>query len=169
MVRELLLRLLCGSCVFFVAVSGCSADEEEPAASSYAYATNGVLDQIEGATGARWKLVLDESSLGGKELEIAEVLIPTGTIVRPHTHGSVEIIYVLSGTYGHEVNGELYRLEPGMVGIVRPGDQVRHITSEAGEARLLIMWAPAGEAGRLLPGGKGTPVPPVPQVDALEP
>lgn len=89
---------------------------------SYAYATNGIKDDIVDRAGIKWKLLVDDSNLGGKELAMVEATFPPGTIVGSHKHRSVEIIYVLSGTYLHEVNGKLYRLTPGMVGIVRPGD-----------------------------------------------
>ncbi len=52
-----------------------------------------------------------------------------------HMHGPVEVIYVLSGTYEHEVNGRRYSLTPGMVGIVRPGDKVRHLVPMSGPAK----------------------------------
>jgi len=39
----------------------------------YAYATNGILDHIAGGSGSEWKLLLNESNLGGKELEMVEV------------------------------------------------------------------------------------------------
>ncbi len=129
---------------------------------AYAYATNGVLDNI-GTSGTKWKLVIDESNLGGKELEVAEVTIPAGTTTPSHAHGSVEVVYVLSGIYEHEVNGKLYRLKPGMVGIVRPGDRVRHIVPKDGATKLLILWAPAGEARRLA-ASQGTKPEPVPEV-----
>jgi quercetin dioxygenase-like cupin family protein len=129
---------------------------------SYSYATNGVLDNI--SRGAvKWKLVVDESNLGGKDLEVAEVTLPAGTTTQSHAHGAVEILYVLSGTYEHEVNGKLYRLTPGMVGIVRPGDKVRHLAPKDGDAKLLVLWAPAGEA-RQLQKAEGTKPPAVPEV-----
>ena len=81
-----------------------------------------MLDGIDDRAGDRWKLLLDKSNLGGNELEAAELTMPAGTSVPSHQHGAVEIIYVLAGVYGHEVNGKLYLLKPGMVGIVRPGD-----------------------------------------------
>ncbi len=110
----------------------------------YAYATAGVLDRIHVA-GIDWKILLNESNLGGPELEMVEATFPAGMLSPSHTHKSVEIIYVLSGTYEHEVNGRLYRLTPGMIGIVRPGDHVRHIVPKSGPAKVLIIWAPAGE------------------------
>lgn len=128
---------------------------------SYAYATNGVLDNVQGRSGTKWKLLLDESNLGGKELEVAEITIPAGTTVGSHAHGAVEIIYVLSGIYEHEVNGKLFRLKPGMVGIVRPEDKVRHLVPKDADARLLIIWAPAGEAARAFANAKGTTPEPV--------
>ena len=96
------------------------ASGDEPA--TYTYATNGIKDHIAGGAGSEWKLLLNESNLGGKELEMVEVTLAPGTTVGSHTHGSLEVIYVLSGTYDHEVNGKLYELTPGMVGIVRPGE-----------------------------------------------
>ena len=131
----------------------------------YAYATQGVRD-YPAARGVHWKLLLDPSNLGGKELEIAEVTLPAGTATPAHTHGAVEVIYVLSGTYEHEVNGERFQLTPGMIGIVRPGDHVRHIVSKSGPAKLLIIWAPAGEAERLLGRLKGTALSPLTPIDA---
>lgn len=171
-----LLRVLCAGCALFAIVGASSADDEhvhvdsaqQPGQPGYAYATNGVVDELHGAFGATWKVVIDESNLGGKELEAAEVRIPAGTAVPSHTHNSVEVIYVLSGTYGHEVNGKLYLLKPGMVGIVRPGDKVRHLVPRSAEAKLLILWVPAGEAKQLTARGKGTPMPPVPVADKLD-
>jgi quercetin dioxygenase-like cupin family protein len=129
-----------------------------PSSSNYAYATNGIKDHIAGGSGSEWKLLLDESNLGGKELEMVEVTLPPGTTVGTHMHGSLEVIYVLSGTYEHEVNGRRYSLTPGMVGIVRPGDQVRHLVPKSGPAKLLIIWAPGGEANRILGHAKGAEV-----------
>jgi quercetin dioxygenase-like cupin family protein len=135
---------------------------------SYTYATNGVLNDVK-AAGAAWRLLLNESNLGGQEVELAEVTIPAGSTVPSHSHGAVEVIYVLSGVYGHEVNGKLYRLKPGMVGIVRPGDHVRHLVSRAGDAKLLIIWAPAGEAAKVFRRAKGTTPDPVPPASSLDP
>jgi quercetin dioxygenase-like cupin family protein len=130
----------------------------------YTYATNGITDHIGGGSGAEWRLLLNESNLGGKELQLVEVNLAPGTAVQSHTHGALEVIYVLSGTYEHEVNGKRYSLTPGMVGIVRPGDRVRHLVPKSGPAKLLIIWAPAGEAERVLRNAKGTPVEPVAEV-----
>ncbi len=136
------------------------ASGEEPA--SYSYATNGIKDHIAGGAGSEWKLLLNESNLGGKELEMVQVTLPAGTTVGSHTHGSLEVIYVLSGTYDHEVNGKRYELTAGMVGIVRPGDHVRHLVPKSGPAKLLILWTPGGEAARVLRQAKGVDVAPVP-------
>jgi quercetin dioxygenase-like cupin family protein len=136
------------------------ASGDEPA--TYTYATNGIKDHIAGGAGSEWKLLLNESNLGGKELEMVEVTLAPGTTVGSHTHGSLEVIYVLSGTYDHEVNGKLYELTPGMVGIVRPGDHVRHLVPKSGPAKLLILWAPGGEAARVLRQAKGVDVAPLP-------
>ena len=130
---------------------------------SYAYATNGVMDGIEGAGGVKWKLVLSELNLGGKELEVAEVLLPAGTATPNHTHAPLEVLYVLEGTYDHEVNGHRYRLTPGMVGIVRPGDQVRHLATNGTDVKLLVLWVPGGTPTPLTTA-QGTVPAPVPEV-----
>jgi quercetin dioxygenase-like cupin family protein len=142
------------------------AADSKPA---YSYATNGVLDNIVSSGGDQWKLLLDKSNLGGNELEAAELTMPAGTTVGSHMHGSVEVIYVLSGTYGHEVNGKLYLLKPGMIGIVRPGDSVRHLVPKAGPTKVLIIWAPAGEAARIFRSGKGIKPLPVPEAKTVDP
>jgi quercetin dioxygenase-like cupin family protein len=125
-------------------------------ATAYSYATSGVLD--ERRPGEIWKILLDESNLGGKELELAELTLKAGTTVDAHTHQSLEVIYVLSGTFGHEVNGHYYLLKPGMVGVVRPGDHVRHLVPKDHDARVLLIWAPAGEAKRIIDYATGTPI-----------
>jgi quercetin dioxygenase-like cupin family protein len=129
-----------------------TADDQAGGGKKYAYATRGVAE-FPGI-----KLLLDESNLGGKELEIAELTLPAGTVVDAHHHGSIEILYVLAGTLGHEVNGELHMLSPGMIGIVRPADTVRHIVPKEAAARFLAIWAPAGEAKRLFGAAKGKPI-----------
>ena len=146
-----------------LATAGDATPSAPDAAHKYAYATGGVMDHMPGG----WKLLVDESNLGGEELEIAEITLAPGTAVPSHLHGSVEVIYVLSGTYDHEVNGKRYRLTPGMVGIVRPGDHVRHLVPpNSGPAKLMIIWTPAGEAKRVLGRLKGESVPPVPQIES---
>ncbi len=136
---------------------------------TYAYATNGVVDNVVDRLGDKWKLLLDKSNLGGNELEAVELTLPAGTQVGSHRHGAVEVIYVLSGVYGHEVNGKLYLLKPGMIGIVRPGDSVRHLIPKGGPAKLLIIWAPAGEAAKLFQQGKGVAPEAVAEAKALDP
>jgi quercetin dioxygenase-like cupin family protein len=152
------------SAIFPFAMGADSATTGPDTSQHYAYATNGITDHIGGGSGAEWKLLLNESNLGGKELQMVEVTLAPGTTVASHTHGALEVVYVLSGTYEHEVNGKRYSLTPGMVGIVRPGDHVRHLVPKSGPAKLLIIWVPAGEAERVLRNAKGTAVDPVPEV-----
>lgn len=149
------------------AVLACSlaaAADSRPAPPPYAYATNGIKDDIAGPLGSRWKLLLDESNTGGKELEMLELTMQPGTVVPSHTHAALEVIYVLSGIYEHEVNGKRYRLQPGMVGLVRPGDHVRHLVPAGEAAKVLVIWVPAGEAGDRYRHATGTTPAPVPEV-----
>ena len=153
---------VCWPCALLLSLTSVVAVGADPPSSAptstrtYSYATNGIKDDIAGAFGSKWKLLLDESNLGGKELAMVELTMLPGTVVPSHMHGTVEIIYVLSGTYEHEVNGKLYRLTPGMVGLLRPGDHVRHIVPKSGPAKVLIMWAPAGDDVVRLRSAKGT-------------
>jgi quercetin dioxygenase-like cupin family protein len=152
-----------------ILVAPLAADQIPDSKPTYSYATNGLLDEDVTANGAKWKLLLDQSNLGGDELAAAELTMAAGTNVRSHTHDSVEVIYVLSGVYGHEVNGKLYLLKPGMVGIVRPGDHVRHLVPKSGPAKVLIIWAPAAEAAKIFASAKGAKPEPVAEAAALEP
>lgn len=155
-------------CMALLATIGASSVlAAAPSSHPYAYATAGIMDQVHRA-GIDWKILLDESSLGGPELDMVEATFPAGMRVPSHTHQSVEIIYVLSGTYEHEVNGRLYRLTPGMIGIVRPGDHVRHIVPESGPAKVLIIWAPAALPA-FLQHARGVAIPPVEPVQTAVP
>ncbi len=97
-----------------------------------------------------FKILLGEANLGGQELEIAEHAFAPGTNIGGHAYTSIEIFYVLSGELEHTVNGETVLLTPGMVGVVRNGDEVIHrVPSADVPARVLIIWTPAGEIERI--------------------
>ncbi len=121
--------------------------------SSYDYASEGTRYLEFGGGAFSFKILVEEANLGGKEVEIAETSFAPGYSGRGHAHGSIEIFYVLSGEFEHTVNGETALLTPGMIGIVRPGDEVIHrVPSEDTPARVLIIWAPGGEIERALGG-----------------
>ena len=99
------------------------------------------------------KMLVEAENLGSSELEIGEITFPAGSVPRRgHNHTSIEIFYVLSGELEHVVNGESYLLTPGMVGIVRPGDEVIHRIPGNEPVRALVIWVPGGEAARIAPG-----------------
>lgn len=144
-----------------LSASHANAQAKDKKNKAYTYATKGLLEfqsTVEPGKVERWKLLLDQSNLGGKELEMVELTLPAGEVVGAHRHGSVEIFYVLSGTLGHEVNGEMHMLTPGMVGVVRPEDSVRHVVPKEADVRLLVIWAPAGEARKFFGHAKTTPI-----------
>ncbi len=98
----------------------------------------------------RIRMLVEEANLGGTELDIGEIFLPTSYGQGGgHHHGRVEIFYVLEGRLGHTVNGHKHVLEPGMVGIVRPEDEVAHSIESSSPVRALVIWAPGGEANRL--------------------
>lgn len=102
-------------------------------------------------------VLVDRTNLGGGEVEIVELHFPPGTPPDggQHRHGRVEILYILSGVLEHELNGESHRLEPGMAGIVRPGDMVAHRVLSEESVRALVIWAPGGELERFEPRTPG--------------
>jgi quercetin dioxygenase-like cupin family protein len=104
---------------------------------------------LDGAGGLAIKVLVEEANLGGAEVEVAEITFPAGARGGNHEHGSIEIFYVLSGVMEHVVNDRPYRLEPGMVGVVRPGDRVAHRVLSDEPVKALVVWAPGGEAERL--------------------
>lgn len=100
----------------------------------------------------RLRPMVDSTALGGSEIEMAELTLPPGwDAAGPgHRHGRVEVLYLLSGRLGHVVNDTLHQLGPGQVGIVRPGDRVRHQVLSPEPVKALVVWGPAGELGRIL-------------------
>ena len=92
-------------------------------------------------------------------MEIAEHSFAPGTNMGGHSHSSIEIFYVLSGELEHTVNGETVLLTPGMIGVVRSGDEVVHrVPSEEKPAKVLIIWAPAGETERIFGSATERPI-----------
>ena len=101
-------------------------------------------------SGTSLKMLLDSRNLGGGEVEIGEITFPPGTNSGNHPHGSTEVFYVLSGEAEHVVNGESHLLKPGMLGFVRPPDEVNHIVPGDEPVKALVIWAPGGEAQGLM-------------------
>lgn len=97
------------------------------------------------------KMLAEETNLGGRELELGELTLPTGYGQGPeHLHSRLEVLCVLSGVLGHTVNGVAHRIEPGMIAVVRPSDRVAHAVLSAEPVKALVIWAPAGEADYLV-------------------
>lgn len=125
-------------------------DEDKP---KYAIATKGTR-WLDGPGGLKVKMLVERSNLGGDEVEIGEITFPADYKKSPpHRHGQVEIFYVQSGRLGHEVNGVKQVIEPGMVGIVRPGDSVVHSVESDEAVHGLVIWTPTGEAETLIKAG----------------
>ena len=59
--------------------------------------------------GATLKLFLDDSNVG-PEVSIGELTFPPNADSGDHTHGAIEMFYVLSGELEHVVNGKSYVL-----------------------------------------------------------
>ena len=95
------------------------------------------------------KRLLDSANFGGGELDVAELTFGPDYQGRVHTHAPIEIFYVLSGRLRHVVNGVAADLDPGMVGVVRPGDEVEHIVLSEEPLHMLVIWLPGGLAERL--------------------
>jgi quercetin dioxygenase-like cupin family protein len=100
--------------------------------------------------GTTIRLLLDEHNLGGSEVDVGEITFPAGSNSGSHPHGATEIFYVLSGELDHVVNGKSHLLKPGMLGFVRPPDQVNHVVPGNEPVKALVIWAPGGEAHRIV-------------------
>ncbi len=98
-------------------------------------------------SGATLKLMLDDSNVG-PEVTVGELTFPANTDSGEHTHGAIEMFYVLSGELEHVVNGKSQILKPGMVGYVRPPDKIRHKTGPAG-AKVVVIWVPGDEGKKI--------------------
>lgn len=124
----------------------------------YARASSGTRTLTLGS-GTTIKLLLDATNLGSDEIEVAEITFPAGANPSgSHRHTSMEIFYVVEGVLGHEVNGEMHRIEPGMVGVLKPGDRVVHRVLGDGPVRALVLWVPGGESERIAPRERWSPV-----------
>ena len=97
--------------------------------------------------GATLKLMLDDSNVG-PEVTVGELTFPPNADSGEHTHGAIEMFYVLSGELEHVVNGKSQILKPGMVGYVRPPDKIRHKTGPAG-AKVVVIWVPGDEGKKI--------------------
>ncbi|HEX9730051.1 MAG TPA: cupin domain-containing protein [Gemmatimonadales bacterium] len=115
----------------------------------YAMVTRGTRI-LEHGTGLRIKVLVEAANLGGAEVDIGEITFPAGSApTSGHVHAAIEIFYILSGQLDHIVNGESHLLDPGMVGIVRPGDEVIHRVASDHPVKALVIWAPGGEVERI--------------------
>ena len=124
---------------------------QEGAAVEYEKATQGTRWLESTSSDLAIKILVEASNLGGAEVEVGEITFPPAppSPGEGHLHGSIEIFYVLSGELDHIVNGKSHVLTPGMVGIVRPGDRVKHQVNSSTPVKALVIWAPGGEVDRL--------------------
>ena len=135
-------------CSLAVAIVAVAADDS--ARSEYGVSGRGTR-WLESPSGLTVKMLVEQSNLAGTEVEIGEINFPADYRPSPpHRHGKVEIFYGASGKLGHTVNGEKHVIEPGMVGIVRPGDTIVHSVESDEPVKGLVIWTPAGEAETLI-------------------
>jgi quercetin dioxygenase-like cupin family protein len=142
----------------FLAVSAHAVSAQQPAA--YARSSTGVREITLGS-GTVIKMLLDASNLGSGEVEVGEITFPAGgpSPTAGHRHGATEIFYIVEGVLGHVVNGQEHRLEPGMVGVVKPADEVMHRVLE-GPVKAVVIWVPGGEGSRIQPAERWRPLSP---------
>jgi quercetin dioxygenase-like cupin family protein len=100
-------------------------------------------------SGSELRMLLDKQRLGSSEISIAEMTLSAGLSTSEHTHGALEIFYVLSGELEHVVNGKSYILKPGMLGFVKPPDKVQHKVGPGGPMKALAIWVPGDEGARV--------------------
>ena len=98
--------------------------------------------------GAQLKVLVDAASLGGTEVEVAELTLAPNSDSGEHRHAVTETFYLLEGDMEQVINGNPVKLTPGTVASIRSTDQVRHKAGPKG-AKVLVIWAPGGEVGRV--------------------
>jgi len=135
---------------FVTMVTCASAVARGQDSTAYARVSSGTR-WLESDGGLSIKVLVEAGVFGGSNVEIAEATLPVGYGSGPasHRHGSAELIYLLSGELEHIVNGESHRLTPGMIGIVKPPDNVVHRVIGPEPVKALLIWAPGGEVDRL--------------------
>jgi quercetin dioxygenase-like cupin family protein len=105
--------------------------------------------------GSTLRLLLDSANVG-TQVSVGELTFPPNTDSGDHTHGAIEMFYVLSGELEHIVNGKSEFLTAGMTGYVKPPDKIRHKTGPAG-AKVVVIWVPGDEAGKIASRWKKEP------------
>jgi len=143
-------------CTLLLVTTAGIAAQQKAAAPGSTYARESKGTRILEAPGVGIKVLVEAANYGSGEVEVAELTLSSTSA--EHRHTSSEIIYVLEGVLEHVVNGETHRIEPGMVGIVKPGDTVVHRVVPPGPVKALLVWAPGGEADRLAKLFKTRPV-----------
>jgi len=150
-------RLAIAVSLFFVVGVQPAAAQQTAA---YTRSSTGVREITLGS-GTVIKMLLDASNLGSGEVEVGEITFPAGgpAPTAGHRHGATEIFYIVEGVLGHVVNGQEHRLEPGMVGVVKPADEVMHRVLE-GPVKAVVIWVPGGEGSRIQPAERWRPLSP---------
>ena len=64
-------------------------------------------------SGTTLKIMLADHNVGA-EVALGEMVFPPNQESAEHTHGAIEMFYVVSGELHHIVNGQTYVLKPGM-------------------------------------------------------
>lgn len=112
---------------------------------------------MSGGTRGDLRMLLDTQQLGSSEVTVGERTYPANYASAEHTHAGIEVIYVLSGEFHHEINGQTHVLGPGTLGFVKPGDTVRHKTGPAAPVKALVVWVPGEEGMRIAEGFRDQP------------
>ena len=126
----------CSAALLIAAISSSALAQNEKQGTTY-----------RSPSGATLKLMLDDSNVG-PEVTVGELTFPPNADSGDHTHGAIEMFYVLSGELEHVVNGKSQILKPGMVGYVRPPDKIRHKTGPSG-AKVVVIWVPGDEGKKI--------------------
>ncbi len=105
--------------------------------------------------GTSLRVLVDAQSLGGSEVEVAELVFPANSDSNDHRHGVTETFYLLEGELEQVINGKGVKLTPGTSVSVRATDTVRHKSGPNG-AKVLVIWAPGGEIERVTAKWKAT-------------
>jgi quercetin dioxygenase-like cupin family protein len=145
-VKRMLLSLTLIYAVVLSVYVGAALQTSSSALAQAATADKGKTFKSPGGTILR--VLVDGQSLGGSEVEVAELTFPANSDSNDHRHGVTETFYLLEGELEQVVNGKPVKLTPGASVSVRASDTVRHKSGPNG-AKVLVIWAPGGEIDRV--------------------
>ncbi len=146
--KRILLPLTVIYAIVLTAYVGANLQDPSSTSASAQGATADKAKTFKSPGGTTLRVLVDAQSLGGSEVEVAELTFSANSDSNDHRHGVTETFYLLEGELEQVINGKPVKLTPGASVSVRATDTVRHKSGPKG-AKVLVIWAPGGEIERV--------------------